>query len=168
MSQKSLHFYQCKQCRASSARTFETDFTMWRKKHRLGYKSEQYILKCLADMYIASTYSVCYLHGYLRSEAAYSVICAHQKRWAIPLAKNINILQPEENSRQTLVSREMTRAGNRGVRVSVFSFKSCDSQLSVDQIRRNLVHFELDLRSLVPPKIFQICPQTAKKTQLLH
>ena len=27
MSQKSLHFYQCKQCRASSARTFETDFT---------------------------------------------------------------------------------------------------------------------------------------------
>ena len=26
MSQMSLHFYQCKQCRASSARTFETDF----------------------------------------------------------------------------------------------------------------------------------------------
>ena len=27
MSQKSLHFYQCQQCRASSARTSETDFT---------------------------------------------------------------------------------------------------------------------------------------------
>ena len=26
MSQMSLHFYHCKQCRASSARTFETDF----------------------------------------------------------------------------------------------------------------------------------------------
>ena len=33
-----------------------------------------------------------------------------------------------------------------------FSFKSCVSQLSVDQIRRNLVYFELDLS---PPKIFQ-------------
>ena len=28
MSQKSWHFYQCKQCRASSARTFEKDFIM--------------------------------------------------------------------------------------------------------------------------------------------
>ena len=35
MSQKSLHFYQSNQCRASSARTFETDFSSMKFSHKI-------------------------------------------------------------------------------------------------------------------------------------
>ena len=44
MSQKSSHFNQCQQCRASSARTFETYFS-WRQATSQGSKLASYSLK---------------------------------------------------------------------------------------------------------------------------